>query len=530
MVRNEVYEVLVMPAVLNQTPKRLHNLIALFVILGSGQAPVAWGEQPIPVGKSTQSVYAKIVLPMKTPVDGNPPLVESWIARKLHKRRKTEYRAVTHWIRLAEIGEEAADVWSASVDGKSWGCPVDGRVTERTEDGEVKVRLDGWAPFPTRVKGTILPAETGSRKIAVVADGRAYVALFVGPPPTAEAFSPQPVAKGTWSYKDGKPDSVTFAYGTELTAGDIDRLSGLASIVRISMGYAGVDSEYVTIDGDLLKLGRLKNLEDVHLNKDGINNDDLKFIALLPKIRTLEFNADNGYDHGPICTDRCADHLRSAKTLRSVVIHDGQFTDKFVAKITEGLPNLEELSLNSSELTDESLRLLAERCKKLKSLSIASDHFTAEGLKNLDELKYLEKRSVSSPALRKMNDPKEIVKLLGTWEYVSATHEGKLIDVGKNETVTLTEDSWTLRRNGNIVSSSTWEIDSTRSPKWLTKFTEGGKVNFLDRWVYKFDGEQFVLCKSSWMDERRPKEFISREGDKQYLIVLSRKDTKGKTE
>ncbi len=239
--------------------------------------------------------------------------------------------------------------------------------------------------------------------------------------------------------------------------------------------------------------------------KDGINDDDLKFIALLPKIHTLEFNADNGYDGGPICTDQCADHLRSAKTLRSLVIHDGQFTDKFVAKITEGLPNLEELSLNSAELTDESLRLIADRCKKLKSLSIASDHFTAEGLKHLDKLKNLEKRAVSSPALRKRNDPKEISKLLGTWEYVSATYEGKPIDVGKNETITLTEDSWTLRRNGKLISSSTWEIDSTRSPKWLTQFTRGGKVNFLDRWVYKFDEEQLVLCKSSWMDERRPK-------------------------
>jgi hypothetical protein len=54
---------------------------------------------------------------------------------------------------------------------------------------------------------------------------------------------------------------------------------------------------------------------------------------------------------------------------------------RFVAKITEGLSNLEMLSLNSAELTGESLRLLSERCKKLKSLSIASDHFTAEGLK-----------------------------------------------------------------------------------------------------------------------------------------------------
>ncbi len=240
------------------------------------------------------------------------------------------------------------------------------------------------------------------------------------------AFSQQPISKGEWTFKNGKPESVTFVYGTALTAKEIDQLSSCTSLTRIVMGYAGVDSEYVEIEGDLLKLGRLKNLKDVHLNKDGINDDDLKFVALLPKIHTLEFNADNGYDHTrPICTDRCADHLRSAKTLRSLVIHDGRFTDKFVAKITEGLSNLEVLSLNSAELTDESLRLLSERCKKLKSLSIASDHFTAEGLKHLDKLKDLEERAVSSPALRKRNDPKEILKLLGTWEYVSATYEGK---------------------------------------------------------------------------------------------------------
>ena len=152
------------------------------------------------------------------------------------------------------------------------------------------------------------------------------------------------------------------------------------------------------------KLGRLKNLREVHLCIDALNDDDLKFIALLPKLQTLEFNADNGYDpvhEIPICTDRCADHLRSAKTLRSLVIHDGKFTDKFVAEITQGLPGLEKLSLNSPDLTDKSLRLVAERCKKLKSLSIASDHFTAEGLKHLDKLKDLEKRAVSSPALRK---------------------------------------------------------------------------------------------------------------------------------
>ncbi len=346
-------------------------------------------------------------------------------------------------------------------------------------------------------------------------------------------FSQQPIAQGEWTYKDEKPDSVTFVYGTALTAKEVDQISSYSSLTRIAMGYAGIDSEFVEIEGDLSKLGRLKSLEELHMSVDAMNDEDLRFIAHLPKLQALEFNADNGYDdihEIPICTDRCADYLRSATTLRSLVIHDGQFTDKFVEKITEGLPNLEELSLNSAELTDESLRLLAERCKKLKSLSIASDHFTAEGLKHLDKLPNLEKRAVSSPDLRKRSSPKEIEKLLGTWEYVSATYEGKPEYVEKkNETITLTEDSWTLRRNGKFISSSTWEIDSTRSPKWLTVFTQGGKVNFLDRWIYEFDGEQLVLCQSSWMDERRPKEFISRKGDKQYLVVLRRKDS-GKTD
>ena len=120
-----------------------------------------------PWGRPTQGVYAKIVLPIKAP-DGKQPWVESWITKKLRKRGRTEYRAVTHWVRLAEIGEESADIWSASVDGKHWGCPVYGRVVERTDE-KVKVSLDGWAPFPTRVKGTTLPADTGSRRIAVVA-------------------------------------------------------------------------------------------------------------------------------------------------------------------------------------------------------------------------------------------------------------------------------------------------------------------------------------------------------------------------
>lgn len=218
------------------------------------------------------------------------------------------------------------------------------------------------------------------------------------------ASAQKAMSKGSWTNKNGQPVSVNFEYGTVLTAHEITILSGIASITQLDMGYAGIDSEYVTIKGDLLKLERLKNLVNVQLNKDGIIDDDLKFIASLPRIRELEFNAKNG-EGG--CTNRCADHLICAKSLRELRIYNGHFTDKFFDRITRGLPNLEELMVGSPELTDKSLRLIAERCKNLKSLAVESDHFTADGLKHLDNLLNLRRRSVTSPELRKINNRSE---------------------------------------------------------------------------------------------------------------------------
>lgn len=109
------------------------------------------------------------------------------------------------------------------------------------------------------------------------------------------ALSQQPISMGEWTFANENPESVTFVYGAAVTVKEIDQLSRHTSLTRIVMGYAGVDSEYVEIEGDLLKLGRLKNLKKVHLNIDALNDDGLKFIALLPSLQSLEFNAGNGY-------------------------------------------------------------------------------------------------------------------------------------------------------------------------------------------------------------------------------------------
>jgi hypothetical protein len=170
---------------------------AIFLLLGltliAGFTPTVGRGQEVPVDSipfGKNSIYAKIILPVKEPEKGKHPVVESWIAKKLKKHGNTDLRAVTGWVRLAEEGQDIARIWDATLDGKIWGCPVTGRVVERTVAGRVKVHLSGWAPFVLKVKGTSFQAETGSRKIAVVDDGRAYVALFVGPPPV-ESGSPR---------------------------------------------------------------------------------------------------------------------------------------------------------------------------------------------------------------------------------------------------------------------------------------------------------------------------------------------------
>ncbi len=196
-------------------------------------------------------------------------------------------------------------------------------------------------------------------------------------------------------------ESLIYSYGFTLTAEDVDYIVTLQNLKEIDLGFVGVGSEYVTIEGDLSKLGRLKHLERVHLCKEKMTDKDLQFVTALPRIKQLEFNANaNQSEEGPRCTDRCADYLVQATTLEALWIHDAtNFTDKFVSKLTEGLADLKHLEISSPELTDESLRLLAERCKKLNWLDIDSNRFTDEGVHHLEKATNLRKLWLRSSSL-----------------------------------------------------------------------------------------------------------------------------------
>lgn len=118
------------------------------------------------------------------------------------------------------------------------------------------------------------------------------------------------------------------------------------------------------------------------------------------------------------------------------------------------------------------------------------------------------------------DDAKE---LLGTWDYVSVTYEGKPFDVGKDATITIEKDGWTIRRNGQTIQS-TWTIDSTKSPKQLTQVVTRGKVSFSMKSIYRLDKDRLVVCEPDHPDKPRPEKFVARGGDGQFLIVLRRQN------
>ena len=191
-----------------------------------------------------------------------------------------------------------------------------------------------------------------------------------------------------------KLESVHFVYGTEITRQDIRYLAKLKNLVELKMGFAGVDSEYVTVDGKLNELSKLKKLEAIHLCKQFMRDEDLRFIGDLPELECLEFNANtNGHGKpGPTATDDCVKHLVKAKSLRDLcILGEVSFSDQFVKDLTSGLPGLEHLEIASDQLTDETLRRLGTRCKNLKWLNVSSKRFTDEGIDLLSQSNRLER-------------------------------------------------------------------------------------------------------------------------------------------
>jgi hypothetical protein len=140
--------------------------------------------------KSNQ-VYVKVILPIDPATrDRDRPVVEAWIAEQVKKRGQSKFTAATAWVPLSLERFGSTEMWDGGLDGKAWGCPVDGNIYKRA-DGRIKVFLNGPGGAKVIVS---LKDEVGSREIAVVEGAETeqgmpygYVAVLIGPPPEKPA-------------------------------------------------------------------------------------------------------------------------------------------------------------------------------------------------------------------------------------------------------------------------------------------------------------------------------------------------------
>ena len=126
-------------------------------------------------------VFVKVLLPTTAIEKDRGTKVEGWIAALLRKAELKPSRAMTGWVKLPKGNEEPVDVWSSTNTGH---CPVSGNVPTPTTDGKLKITLPGWAPFPCEIQGAMVPAEIGTRRIAVVEEDLGYIAILVSPRPS----------------------------------------------------------------------------------------------------------------------------------------------------------------------------------------------------------------------------------------------------------------------------------------------------------------------------------------------------------
>jgi uncharacterized protein (TIGR03067 family) len=111
-------------------------------------------------------------------------------------------------------------------------------------------------------------------------------------------------------------------------------------------------------------------------------------------------------------------------------------------------------------------------------------------------------------------------KIEGMWVCVSAERGGKpLPDEQKSFKFTFKGNKMTVELPDGQKHEGTFKLDSSKKPKHMTiKPSDEDKEL---QAIYEFDGDKLKLCGGEPGGER-PKEFATKEGDRQMLFVLKR--------
>ncbi|MBL8808896.1 MAG: hypothetical protein JNM43_01865 [Planctomycetaceae bacterium] len=189
-----------------------YRFFALLLILNAVTASELLAQTPTRGAIARQQfnqVFVKVIVPVteRTPKQDGP-VVESWVSKQLKEAGQSEYFAVTNWVPVCDglLADDDVnnDIWNGKLFGRRTGnfCPVGGDLPER-KDGRVVVLANGWDPGGGHEARVELLDEPGTRTVEPVLPSNArkdrtrtegvkpiaYVAILIGPPPSASIAS-----------------------------------------------------------------------------------------------------------------------------------------------------------------------------------------------------------------------------------------------------------------------------------------------------------------------------------------------------
>jgi len=135
------------------------------------------------------------------------------------------------------------------------------------------------------------------------------------------------------------------------------------------------------------------------------------------------------------------------------------------------------------------------------------------------------------PAAGDDKEKSDTDKLQGEWVAVSMELSGRKAadDYVKKTSLVIKGEDWQQTLNGTKAKDRKFKLDPSKSPKEIDfELTDPktDKAARLTRGIYKFEGDQLILCRQIIPERERPKEFKTTDKDGAELVVFKRAERK----
>jgi uncharacterized protein (TIGR03067 family) len=117
---------------------------------------------------------------------------------------------------------------------------------------------------------------------------------------------------------------------------------------------------------------------------------------------------------------------------------------------------------------------------------------------------------------------KDLQKFAGPWVVIKADKEGQADKFYLGAKSAIEGNKFRLTHGDEIVEG-TFELDPTKNPRTMkATYTAGPNKGKSRIGIYKFEGDTFTICYSDFGKNEPPKDFATKSGSREIVIVSKR--------